>query len=84
MVFSLPPQLAALALQIKVIYGLLSRASAETLLQVARDPRLLGAEIGFFTVLHTRPWSQKLGLHPHVHCVIPAGGLSLHQSINVY
>jgi hypothetical protein len=59
----------------KVIYGLLFRASAETLLQVARDPRHLGAEIGFFSVLHT--WSQKLSLHPHVHCVIPAGGLSL-------
>jgi hypothetical protein len=75
-VFTLPPQLAALALQNKkVIYGLLFRASAETLLEVARDPRHLGAEIGFFTVLHT--WSQKLRLHPHVHCVIPAGGLSL-------
>jgi hypothetical protein len=59
----------------KVIYDLLFRASAETLLEVARDPRHLGAELGFFTVLHT--WSQKLGLHPHVHCVIPAGGLSL-------
>ena len=44
-------------------------------LEVARDPRHLGAEIGFFSVLHT--WNQKLGLHPHVHCVIPAGGLSL-------
>jgi hypothetical protein len=59
----------------KLIYGLLLRASAETLLEVARDPRHLGAEIGFFSVLHT--WNQKLGLHPHVHCVIPAGGLSL-------
>jgi hypothetical protein len=58
----------------KVIYGLLFRASAETLLEVACDPRYLGAEIGFFSVLHT--WSQRLGLHPHVHCVIPAGGLS--------
>src|ERR1700686_418510 len=74
-VFTLPPQLAPLALQNqKVIYGLLFRASAETLLEVARDPRQLGAGIGFFTVLHT--WNQKLGLHPHVHCVIPAGGLS--------
>jgi hypothetical protein len=44
-------------------------------LEVARDPRHLGAEIGFFSVLHT--WSQKLNLHPHVHCVVPAGGLSL-------
>jgi len=75
-VFTLPPQLAALALQNKkVIYGLLLRASAETLLQVGRNPRHLGAEIGFFSVLHT--WNQKLQLHPHVHCVIPAGGLSL-------
>src|SRR5437867_1402773 len=74
-VFTLPSQLAALALQNKkVIYDLMFRASAETLLEVTRDPRHLGAELGFFTVLHT--WSQKLGLHPHVHCVIPAGGLS--------
>jgi hypothetical protein len=78
-VFTLPPQLAALTLQNKkVIYDLLFRASAETLLEVARDPKHLGAEIGFFTVLHT--WNQKLGLHPHVHCVIPAGGLSLDQT----
>src|SRR6202167_142131 len=75
-VFTLPPQLAPLALQNKkVIYDLLFRASAETLLEVAGYPKHLGAEIGFFTVLHT--WNQKLGLHPHVHCVIPAGGLSL-------
>jgi hypothetical protein len=75
-VFTLPAQLARLALQNKkLIYGLLLRTSAETLLEVARDPRHLGAEIGFFSVLHT--WSQKLTLHPHVHCVIPAGGLSL-------
>jgi hypothetical protein len=75
-VFTLPHRLAPLALQNKkVLYDLLFRASAETLLEVARDRRHLGAEIGFFTVLHT--WSQKLGLHPHVHCVIPAGGLSL-------
>jgi hypothetical protein len=74
-VFTLPAQLAPVALQNKkLIYGLLLRASAETLLEVARDPRHLGAEIGFFSVLHT--WSQKLTLHPHVHCVIPAGGLS--------
>ncbi len=49
--------------------------SAETLLEVARDPKHLGAEIGFFTVLHT--WSQKLTANPHVHCVVPAGGQSL-------
>ena len=68
-------ELAPLALQNKkVVYDLLFRSSAETLLEVARDPSHLGAEIGFFSVLHT--WNQKLGLHPHVHCVVPAGGLS--------
>ncbi len=78
-VFTLPHQLAPLALQNKkVLYGLLLRTSAETLLEVARDPRHLGAEIGFFSVLHT--WNQKLELHPHVHCVIPAGGLSLEHT----
>ncbi len=74
-VFTLPRPLAPLALQNKkVVYDLLFRTSAETLLEVARDPKHLGAEIGFFSVLHT--WSQKLELHPHVHCVVPAGGLS--------
>jgi len=74
-VFTLPAQLAPLAFQNKkFIYSLLLRASAKTLLEVACDPRHLGAEIGFFSVLHT--WNQRLGLHPHVHCVIPAGGLS--------
>jgi hypothetical protein len=74
-VFTLPRELAPLALQNKkVIYGLLFRTSAETLLEVARDSRHLGAEIGFFSVLHT--WNQKLQHHPHVHCVLPAGGLS--------
>ena len=58
----------------KLLYDLLFRTSAETLLEVARNPLRLGAEIGFFSVLHT--WSQKLELHPHVHCVVPAGGLS--------
>lgn len=74
-VFTLPHQLAPLALQNKrEIYGLLFRASAETLLQVAADPQHLGAEIGFFSILHT--WNQQLLHHPHVHCVVPAGGLS--------
>jgi hypothetical protein len=75
-VFTLPHRLAPLVLQNKkVLYGLLFRTSAETLLEVARDRRHLGAEIGFFSVLHT--WSQQLKIHPHVHCVVPAGGLSL-------
>jgi Putative transposase len=52
----------------------LFRASAETLQEVARDPRHLGADIGFLSVLHT--WGQNLLAHPHVHCVIPAGGIS--------
>jgi Putative transposase len=74
-VFTLPRRLAPLVLQNKkILYDLLFRTSAETLLEVARDPRLLGAELGFFSVLHT--WSQQLRIHPHVHCVIPAGGLS--------
>src|ERR1700722_12301282 len=74
-VFTLPRELAPLALQNKkVLYDLLFRASSETLLEIARDPKHLGAVIGFFSVLHT--WNQKLGLHPHVHCVVPAGGLS--------
>src|SRR5881396_2761576 len=74
-VFTLPRHLAPLVLQNKkVIYGLLFRTSAETLLKVARNPEHLGAEIGFFSVLHT--WSQQLNIHPHVHCVVPAGGLS--------
>jgi predicted Zn-ribbon and HTH transcriptional regulator len=74
-VFTLPRHLSPLALQNKrEIYALLFRTSAETLLEVASDPKHLGAEIGFFSVLHT--WNQKLQHHPHVHCVVPAGGLA--------
>ena len=74
-VFTLPHELAPLALQNKrVVYDLLFRSSAETLLEIARDPRHLGADIGFFSVLHS--WNQKLEHHPHIHCVVPAGGLS--------
>ena len=74
-VFTLPRELAPLALQNKrLIYTLLFHASAETLLEVARDPRHLGAEIGFFSVLHS--WNQRLQFHPHIHCVIAAGGLA--------
>jgi hypothetical protein len=75
-VFTLPQRLGPLVRQNKkLLYDLLFRAAAETLLEVAHHPRYLGAEIGFFSVLHT--WSQRLSLHPHVHCVVPAGGLSL-------
>jgi hypothetical protein len=74
-VFTLPRELAPLALQNKrLIYNLLFQASAATLLEIARDPRHLGAEIGFFSVLHT--WDQRLRHHPHVHCVLAAGVLA--------
>jgi hypothetical protein len=75
LVVTLPDEVAALALQNpRVIYGLLFRASAETILQIAADPAHLGAEVGFLAVLHT--WGQNLHLHPHVHCVVPGGGLA--------
>ncbi len=78
-VFTLPRVLSQLALQNKeAIYSLLLRASAQTLLAVARDPRHLGAEIGFLSILHT--WNQRLQEHAHVHTVVPAGGLSLDHS----
>jgi predicted Zn-ribbon and HTH transcriptional regulator len=74
-VFTVPRPLAQLALQNKqIIYTMLLRLSAETLIEVARNPKRLGAEIGFFSVLHT--WTQTMEFHPHVHCVVPAGGLS--------
>jgi hypothetical protein len=74
-VFTLPRELAPLALQNKrLIYNLLFHSSAATLLEIARDPRHLGAEIGFFSVLHT--WDQRLQHHPHIHCVAAAGGLA--------
>jgi Putative transposase len=78
-VFTLPHELSALALQNKrVLYELLFRASAETLLEIAADPKHLGAHIGFISVLHT--WGQNLLHHPHIHCVVPAGGLALDRS----
>ena len=75
-VFTLPEGLGPLALQNKsILYGLLFRSAAETLLTIARDEKHLGARIGFTAVLHT--WGQTLQHHPHLHCVVPAGGLSL-------
>lgn len=74
-VFTLPHELNALCQRnAKVLYNLLFRASAETMLELAADAKHLGAEIGFLSILHT--WGQNLSLHPHVHCVVPAGGLS--------
>jgi hypothetical protein len=74
-VFTVPEEIAALTYQNKrVVYGILFRATAETLTTIAADPEHLGAEIGFFAVLHS--WGQNLQFHPHLHCVVPGGGLS--------
>ena len=74
-VFTIPQCLAPLALQNpKVVYDLLLRTAARTLQEIAANPRHLGARLGFFTILHT--WGQTLVHHPHVHCVVPAGGLA--------
>lgn len=74
-VFTLPHELSALALQNKrLLYDLLFRSSAATLLELAGDPKHLGADIGFLGVLHT--WGQNLQHHPHIHYVVPAGGLA--------
>ena len=74
-VFTLPPVVAAIAKQNKaVVYGLLFEAASETLKTIAADPRHLGAETAATMVLHT--WGQTLTYHPHVHCIVPGGGLS--------
>ncbi len=74
-VFTLPAQIAAIAYQNKaVVYETLFHATAETLRTIAGDPKHLGAEIGFIAILHT--WGQNLLHHPHLHCVVPGGGLS--------
>ena len=78
-VFTLPGALGPVAQHNpRVVYGLLMRAAAETLLEVAANPKHLGAEVGVLAVLHT--WGQNLMLHPHVHCVVTGGGLSLDES----
>ena len=75
LVFTLPAALSPLALQNpRILYGLLFQAASQTLLEVAADSRHLGAEIGFLAVLHT--WGQNLMHHPHLHCVVPGGGIS--------
>ena len=74
-VFTVPEPISAIAYQNKQqVYGILFQAASETLRTIATDPKHLGAEIGFFAVLHT--WGQNLLHHPHVHCVVPGGGLS--------
>lgn len=74
-VFTVPEEVAALALgNKKVVYGILFRAVSETLLEVAANPKHLGATIGFLAILHT--WTQTLLHHPHIHCIVPGGGLA--------
>ena len=74
-VFTLPEQLQPLGLKNRrIVYDLLFRAASQTLLELAADPRRLGAQIGFTAVLHT--WGQNLLFHPHLHCVVTGGGLS--------
>jgi hypothetical protein len=74
-VFSLPAQIADIAYQNKaVIYDLLFKASSETMLTIAADPKHLGARIGFLSVLHT--WGSAMTHHPHVHMIVPGGGFS--------
>jgi hypothetical protein len=75
-VFTLPAPIADIAYQNKaVVYGLLFKAAAETLITIAADPKHLGARIGLTAVLHT--WGSALTHHPHVHCIVPGGGISL-------
>ena len=75
LVFTLPDALDPIALaNPRVVYDLLVRSAAETVLEVAADPKHLGAQTGVLAVLHT--WGQNLQFHPHVHCVVPGGGLS--------
>jgi hypothetical protein len=74
-VFTVPNELAGLALQNRrVVYGMMFRAASETLLTLGRDPKHLGAQLGCLALLHS--WGQNLHVHPHLHCVIPGGGLS--------
>lgn len=74
--FTLPRALAPAVLQNhRLLYGFLFKAASEALLEVARDPKHLGARIGVLAILHT--WGQTLQLHPHVHCLVPAGGPAL-------
>ena len=74
-VFTLPAEVGAIAYQNKAaVYGLLFKAAARTLTTIAADPKHLGAEIGLTAVLHT--WGQNLDHHPHVHCIVPGGGIS--------
>jgi hypothetical protein len=78
-VFTLPEDLAPIGLQNpRIVYKLLFQTAAQTLLHLGADPKHLGADLGFLAVLHT--WGQNLHLHPHLHCVVPGGGIALDGS----
>ena len=78
-IFTLPQEMIPVALQNpRVVYNLLFRAASQTLLTIAADPKHLGARLGFLAVLHT--WNQLLLPHPHLHCLVPAGGLAFEQT----
>ena len=76
--FTLPAEVAAIAFQNKaLVYDLLFKAASETMLTIAGDPKHLGAHIGITAVLHT--WGSAMTHHPHVHMIVPSGGLSCHM-----
>ena len=78
-VFTIPEELNYITLtNQKEMYSILFKATSETLLELGKDRKYLGAEIGFTTILHT--WGQNLMNHPHVHCIVPSGGLSFEGS----
>ena len=78
-VFTIPKELNYLTLlNQKAMYSILFKASSETLLELAKDKKYLGSEIGFTMILHT--WGQNLMNHPHIHCIVPSGGLSLNNN----
>jgi hypothetical protein len=77
-VFTLPTEIADIALQNKaIVYDLLFRAASETMMTIAADPKHLGARIGFTAVLHT--WGSAMTHHPHIHMIVPGGGISLDE-----
>jgi hypothetical protein len=74
-VFTIPHKLNPLTLRNqRTIYNILFKAASKTLIELAKDPKHLGVDIGFIAILHT--WGQNLIDHPHIHCIIPGGGLS--------
>jgi hypothetical protein len=74
-VFTIPQEINGIALRnAKKVYSILFNVTSETLIELARDEKYLCAEMGFTTILHT--WGQNLMHHPHIHCIVPAGGLS--------